>query len=142
MSRKLFTAGCVVLIVLGLGHLLGHYSLTTSPGATEGDRQLVAMMRANPQDMGLGFERSMFDLVTGFSLTFSVLPLAMGLVGFVVRRHATTAPGLLRQTAIAYAGTYGIMTGVALRYWFPAPLFFLALAFVCFTAAVATAPRA
>jgi hypothetical protein len=71
-----------------------------------------------------------------------VLPLAMGLVGLVVRRHVTSAPGLLRQVAIVYAGTYGVMTGVALRYWFPAPLFFLALAFLCFVAAVATAPRA
>ena len=33
------------------------------------------------------------------------------------------------------------MTAVAFRYWFPAPLFFLAAAFLCFVAAVATAPR-
>jgi hypothetical protein len=49
-------------------------------------------------------------------------------------------PGLLRQAAIVYAGMYGIMTAVALRYWFPAPLLFLAAAFSCFAAAVATAP--
>jgi len=142
MSRKLFTAGCVVLIALGLVHLLGHYGLVTSQGDNDAERQLLAMMRANPQDMGLGFVRSMFDLVTGFSLTFSILPLGMGLLGLVVRAHANAAPGLLRQAAIVYAGTYGVMTGVALRYWFPAPLFFLAAAFVCFVAAVATAPRA
>jgi hypothetical protein len=99
-------------------------------------------MRSNPQDLGLGFMRTMSDIVAGFSLTFSVLPLGMGLVGFVVRCHAAAAPGLLRPVAIVYAGTYAVMTGVALRYWFPAPLFFLALAFVCFVAAVATAPRA
>jgi hypothetical protein len=141
MSRKLFTAGCVVLIALGLVHLLGHYSLTTNQGQTEPERQLLAMMRANPQDMGLGMVRSMFDIVSGFSLTFSVLPLAMGLAGLVVRRHASAAPGLLRQASIVYAGSYGVMTGVALRYWFPAPLVFIAAAFVCFAAAVATAPR-
>ena len=142
MSRKQFTAGCVVLIALGLVHLLGHYGLVTSQGDNDAERQLLAMMRANPQDMGLGFVRSMFDLVTGFSLTFSILPLGMGLLGLVVRAHASAAPVLLRQAAIVYAGTYGVMTGVALRYWFPAPLFFLAAAFVCFVAAVATAPRA
>jgi hypothetical protein len=142
MSRKLFTAGCVVLIALGLVHLLGHYGLVTSQGDNDAERQLLAMMRANPQDMGLGFVRSMFDLVTGFSLTFSILPLGMGLAGLVVRGHASAAPGLLRQAAIVYAGTFGVMTGVALRYWFPAPLSFLAAAFVCFVAAVATAPRA
>jgi hypothetical protein len=142
MSRKLFTAGCAVLIALGLVHLLGHYGLITSQGDTEQERQLLAMMRGNPQDMGLGMMRTMFDLVTGFSLTFSVLPLAMGLVGLVVRRHASAAPGLLWQAAIVYAGTYGVMSGVALRHWFPAPLSFLAVAFLCFAAAVATTPRA
>jgi hypothetical protein len=141
MSRKLFTAGCVVLIALGLVHLMGHYMLTTSQGETDAERQLLAMMRANPQDMGLGMLRTMFDIVTGFSLTFSVLPFGMGLLGLVVRAHAGVAPGLLRQAAIVYAGTYGVMTGIALRYWFPAPLFFLAAAFLCFAAAVATSPR-
>jgi len=99
-------------------------------------------MRGNPQDMGLGFVRSMFDIVTGFSLTFSILPVGMGLLGLLLRRHEGRAPGLLRQASIVYAGTYGIMTGIALRYWFPAPLFMLAAASFCFAAALATAPRA
>jgi hypothetical protein len=142
MSRKLFTTGCVVLVALGLVHTLGHYMMTTNQGETDAERQLLAMMRSNPQDLGLGFMRTMSDIVAGFSLTFSVLPLGMGLVGLVIRRHAAAAPGLLRQAAIVYAGTYGVMTVVALRYWFPAPLFFLALAFACFVAAAATAPRA
>ena len=32
MSRKLFAAGCWVLIALGLVHLMGHYGLMTRPG--------------------------------------------------------------------------------------------------------------
>jgi hypothetical protein len=142
MSRKLFTAGCVVLIALGLVHLLGHYGLITSQGENEQERQLLAMMRGNPQDMGLGMMRTTFDILSGFSLYFSVSSLGLGLLGLVVRRHASAAAGLLRQMAIVYAGTYGVMTAVGLRYWFPAPLFFLAAAFLCFAAAVATAPRA
>src|SRR4026207_266813 len=91
MSRKLFTAGCVVLILTGLVHLLGHYQLVTNPGETDHDRQLLALMRANPQDMGLGMMRTMFDFLAGFSLTFAALPTGMGLAGFVVRRHAARA---------------------------------------------------
>jgi uncharacterized membrane protein YoaK (UPF0700 family) len=79
--------------------------------------------------------------VTGFSLTFSILPAGMGLLGLLVRRHEGRSPGLLRQASIVYAGIYGVMTGIALRYWFPAPLFLLAAAFLCFVAAVASAPR-
>jgi hypothetical protein len=131
----------VVLVALGLVHLLGHHMLTTSQGDTDAERQMLALMRSNPQNMGLGMMRTTFDILAGFSLYFSVSSLGLGLIGLVVRRHASAAPGLLRQTAIAYAGTYGIATAVGLRYWFPAPLFFLALAFVCFVAAVATSVR-
>jgi hypothetical protein len=92
--------------------------------------------------MGLGFVRSTFDLVAGFSLSFSILPSGMGLLGLLLKRHEGRSPGLLRQAAIVYAGLYGTMTAVAVRYWFPAPLSFLAAAFLCFVAAVATAPRA
>ena len=141
MSRKLFTAACVALIVMGLVHLLGHYQLTTAAGDTEHERQLLALMRANPQDMGLGMHRTMFDFLTGFSLTFSALPLGMGLAGFVVRRHAAGAPGLLRQTAIVYAGTWAVMVGIGLRYFFSVPLAFIATVFLLFAAATATAPR-
>jgi hypothetical protein len=138
MARKLFAAGCWVLVATGLAHVAGHYGLMNAQGDTEAERLLLSLMRGNAQDMGLGFVRSMFDIVAGFSLAFVVLPLGMGLVGLVVLRHADRAPGLLRQAAVAYAGTLGIMTAIAFRYWFPAPLFFLASAFVCFLAALAT----
>ena len=141
MSRKLFTAGCVVLILLGLVHMLGHASMQANQGETDAERQMLTLMRGERTDMGLGFVRSMSDIVNGFSLHFSVASLAMGLLGFVVRRHAAAAPGLLRQAAIVYAGTYGVLTGIGLRYWFPAPLLFLILSFLCFAGAVATAGR-
>ena len=79
MARKLFAAGCWVLIALGLVHLMGHYGLMTAQGDTEAEKQLLSLMRGNPQDMGLGFVRSMFDIVAGFSLTFSILPAGTGL---------------------------------------------------------------
>jgi hypothetical protein len=141
MTRRLFAAGCWVLVALGLVHSLGHYGLMNAQGDTEAEKQLLSLMRGNRQDMGLGFVRSMFDLLAGFSLTFVVLPIGMGLLGLVLLGHERRAPGLLRQGSIVYAGVYGVMTGIALRYWFPAPLFFLGAAFLCFAAAVATSPR-
>lgn len=141
MSRKLFTAGCVVLIALGLVHFLGHYAMVTSQGATDEERQLLSMMRGNAQDMGLGMVRSTFDILAGFSLYFSISSLGLGALGLALRRHERDGSTLLRQAAIVYAGTFGVLTGVAIRYWFPAPLAFLAAAFVCFAAAAATSPR-
>ena len=139
MSRKLFTAGCVVLILTGLVHLMGHYQLTNAVGETEHERQLFAMMRAEPQDMGFGMMRTMFHFLTGFSLTFSVLPIGMGLAGFVVRRHAATAPGLLGQMAIVYAITWGAMLGVGLVYFFSIPDAFIATVFLLFAGSALTA---
>jgi hypothetical protein len=141
VSRRFFTAGSIVLLALGLVHLLGHYSLVTGTGDNEAERQLLSAMRGYRRDMGAGFAPSTMDILSGFSLTFSVLPLGLGLLGLVLRRHAGV-PGLLRAAATVYAGTFGIMTGVAWRYWFPAPLVFLAAAFACFALALARAGRA
>lgn len=141
MSRKLFTAGCVVLILLGLVHLLGHYHLVTSAGSTEHDRQVITGMKSDPRDMGLGMKRAIFDFLAGLSLAFTVLSLGMGVAGFVVRSHAASAPGLLRQVAFAYAGTWTAMTGVGLYYLFPAPLAFIIPTALLFAAAGLTAPR-
>jgi hypothetical protein len=140
-GRRLFAAGSWVLIALGLAHLLGHYGLMTGEGENETERQLLALMRGYTSDMGLGFVRSTFDILAGFSLTFSILPAGLGLLGLVLLRHADRAPGLLRQAAIVNAGVYGVMTAMAFRYWFPLPIVFLAAAFLCFAGAVATAPR-
>ena len=92
MSRKLFATGCWVLIATGLAHSLGHYAMMSAPGDTEAEKQLLSLMRANPQDMGLGFVRSMFDIVAGFSLTFVILPAGMGLLGLLLLRHERAGP--------------------------------------------------
>jgi hypothetical protein len=142
MARRFFAAGCWVLILLGLVHLLGHYAMATSRGETEAERQMLALMRGERQDMGLGMVRSTMDILLGFSLGFSLLSAASGLFGLVVLQHERSAPGLLRQSSIAYAGIFGIFSAVGFRYWFPAPLAFLLVAFVCFVAAVAGSGRA
>jgi hypothetical protein len=140
MSRKLFTAGCVVLLLTGLVHFVGHYKLTTMTGDTEHERQMLSMMRADPQDMGLAMKRTMFDFFSGFSATFSVLSIGMGLAAFAVRGHASSAPGLLRSFALAYAITWGVMLALGLVYFFWIPDSFIAVVFVLFAASAATAP--
>jgi hypothetical protein len=141
VSTKLFTAGCIALILTGLVHLLGHVHLVTAEGSNEHERQLLSLMRSNPQDMGLGMKRTMFEILTGFSLTFSTLPLGMGVAGLVVRRQAASVPGMVRQLALVYAATWAVMVGVGLRYFFPAPLSFILAVCLLFTASAATARR-
>jgi hypothetical protein len=142
MSRRLFAAGCWVLIALGVAHLLGHYNLVTAVGETDAERQLLELMRGHKQDLGAGFVRSTMDILSGFSLAFTVLSAGFGLLGLVVLRRGGGDLRLLREAAIVGALVFGAMTGVALVYWFAIPLTFLAVAFVCFLASLFTARRA
>jgi hypothetical protein len=136
-SRRLFAAGGWVLVALGLVHLLGHYQLVTAEGADETQRQLLALMRSYERDFGAGFVRSTMELLTGFSLAFSTLTLGIGLLDLTVLRYSAGWTPLLRGVAIVNAGIFGVMTAMALRYWFVAPLLFLVLAFLCFVGALA-----
>jgi hypothetical protein len=122
-------------------HLVGHYFLVTNPGANDTERQLLDLMRGYRQDMGLGFVRSTFDILTGFSLAFSVECLGFGALGLVLGRCVPGFPPLLRAVASVLAVAFGAMTVMGVVYWFPAPLSFLVVAFACFVAAVVTAPR-
>jgi len=141
-SRRLLAAGSWALVACGLVHLLGHYMLVTSTGETEADRQLLEMMRGNARDMGLGFVRSTFDLLTGFSLAFSIECLGFGTLGLVVLRRVSGFPPLLRAVTAVLLVASGAMSVVGFVYWFPAPLSFLVVAFLCIAAALVTAPRA
>jgi hypothetical protein len=132
MAMKLFTAGAWVLILLGLVHLAGHVALQGATGENEVERQLLSLMRDTRTDFGAGFVRSMRDLMSGFSLTFSVLPIGIGVIDLIVGRRGAAVPGLVRAIAIVNAVVFGVMTGVGFAYWFLAPILFLAVASLCF----------
>jgi hypothetical protein len=141
LSRRLFATGAWVLVALGLVHLFGHYSMVNAEGADETQRKLLALMRDYRQDFGAGFVRSTMDLMAGFSLAFSILSLGIGLLNLLILRHEAGFSPLLRSAAAADAGIFGIMSAMALRYWFSVPFSFLALPFLCFGASLALTPR-
>jgi hypothetical protein len=138
--QKLFAAGCIVLVLTGLAHLLGHYSMVTARGDTDAERQMLELMRIR-HDLGAGFVRSRMDIVAGFSLGFSVFTIGLGLLGLVILRHGGATPGLLRAIVTVYAGVFGVMTAVGMRYWFLAPLAMLATALASFVGALALGAR-
>ncbi len=140
MSRRLFGAGAWVLVALGLAHLVGHYGLMNAKAADETQARLLDLMKGYQLDFGLNFMRSMFELLAGFSLVFSLYSLALGVVSLLVLKHSSGWSPLLRHVAMANAGALGIMTAVALRYWFPTPFLFVATAFLCFVTALGLSP--
>lgn len=140
VSRRLFGAGAGILVALGLVHLLGHYGLMTAQPADETHARLLELMKGYQFDFGHNFNRSTFELLAGFSLVFSLNALVLGVIDLLVLRHSSGWSPLLRHVATANAGALGIMTALALRYWFPTPFLFLAAAFLCFVTALGLAP--
>jgi hypothetical protein len=128
-GRRLFTAGAVWLVLLGLVHSL---SLIGSPQpANETERQLLDLM-SNYKFSLMGSMRSMDNLVRGFSISFMLGSLALGALDWTLRRERA---GLLKRVAVVNAVWLAAMTLVSLRYFFAVPTSFLAVALLVFTLA-------
>lgn len=76
-GRRLFKTGAAVLVVLGLVHSL---SLIQKPvAANDTERQLLDLM-ANYKLNLMGSLRGMADLMQGFSASFTVAALGLGVL--------------------------------------------------------------
>jgi len=134
-GRRLFMAGAILLIVMGLVHSL---SLVKAPvPSNDTERQLLDLM-FNYRFNLLGSMRSMQDLMTGYSIAFLLAALGLGAVDLSLRREPAE---LIKRIAIVNALWLAAMTAVSLRYFFAAPTSFLAAALILFLLAAVTLPR-
>jgi len=134
-GRRLFLAGALLLIVMGLVHSL---SLVKAPvPSNDTERQLLDLM-FNYRFNLLGSMRSMQDLMTGYSIAFLLAALGLGAVDLSLRREPAE---LIKRIAIVNALWLAAMTAVSLRYFFAAPTSFLAAALILFLLAAVTLPR-
>jgi hypothetical protein len=135
-GRRLFTAGATLLLVMGLVHSL---SLMKAPvPSNETERQLLDLM-SNYKFNLLGSQRSMQNLMTGFSIAFMLAALGLGAVDFALRRERSQ---LLKRVALINTLWLAAMTAVSLRYFFAAPTSFLIAALLIFLLATLTLPSA
>jgi hypothetical protein len=133
-GRRLFQAGGVMLVLLGLVHTL---SLIREPvPANETERQLFNLMNTYRFHL-MGSMRSMSDLLRGFSMAFTVASIGLGTLDLTVARERT---GLLKRIALVNVIWLTALVGIALRYFFAAPLSFQVVALVLFVAAWFTLP--
>jgi hypothetical protein len=129
LGRNLFTAGSVILIVLGLAHSISLFEKTVPANETE--RQLIDLM-TNYRFNLLGSMRSMDTMLRGFSVSFMLTPLALGALNFALLRERS---GLLKRVAMIDTLWLAAMTAVSLHYFFAAPTAFLVVALAVFTLA-------
>jgi len=134
-GRRLFMAGAILLIVMGLVHSL---SLVKAPvPSNDTERQLRDLMSDYKFDL-LGSMRSMQNLMTGFSVSFMLAALGLGAVDLSLCREPAE---LVKRIAIVNTLWLAVMTAVSVRYFFAAPTSFLAAALILFLLATLTLPR-
>lgn len=135
-GRRVFTAGAILLVILGLVHSL---SLIKAPvPSNDTERQLLDLMANYKFDL-MGSGRSMDNLFRGFSISFMLAALVIGLLDLVLRRERTQ---LLKRIALLNVVWLAAMTGVSLRYFFAVPTSFLVVALTVFLLGWLTLPPA
>ena len=128
-GRRLFKAGAVALLVLGLVHSLS--LIRDLAPANETERQLLGLMSSYKFNL-LGSMRSMDDLVRGFSVSFMLGALGFALFDLLLWGER---PGLLKRAALSNIIWLTEMTAVSIRYFFVIPTSFLAVSLLIFVLA-------
>lgn len=126
---RLFIAGCVVLALMGIAHLAG--SLQQPPPRDETERQLLDLMTSYRMDL-VGTQRSMMEILKGFSHSFEVAALGMALTGLMVVIGSVRDARVMRRVSIAYVVTLGFGLVISLTHWFIIPTSFIGAAMVLF----------
>jgi len=135
-GRRLFKAGGVVLVLLGLVHSLS--LIKKRVPANDAERQLLGLMSSYKLNL-MGSMRSMDNLFRGFSISFTLWAIGLGLLALLL---AGERAGLLKRVALIYTLWLAAMTAVSVRYFFPAPTSFIAAALLTFGLAWVLLPSA
>ncbi len=128
-GRRLFKAGAVALLILGLVHSLS--LIREQVPANETEKQLLGLMSGYRFNL-MGSMRSMDDLVRGFSVSFMLGALGFGFFDLLLWGER---PALLKRAALANIVWLAAMTAVSLRYFFIIPGSFLAVTLLIFVLA-------
>jgi hypothetical protein len=96
-GKGLFTAGAIVLILLGMAHSLSLFHELTPANDTE--RQLLTLMTNYRLNLAESM-RSMDNLLRGFSICFLVSAIGLGTLDLVLSRERTV---LVRRVALVNA---------------------------------------
>ena len=128
-GRRLFKAGAVMLVLLGLAHSLSLFGRPVPANDTE--KQLLVLM-ANYKFNLMGSARSMENLMYGFSVAFMLAALGFGVFDLLLSNERA---GLLKRVAGINTIWLAAMTLVSLRYFFAAPTSFLVAALLIFALA-------
>jgi hypothetical protein len=129
-GRRLFVAGAIMLLLLGVAHSLSLLETPPVP-ANDTEKQLLDLISSYKFDL-VGSIRTMKDLLRGFSISFMVGAFAVGVMDLSLRRESAR---VLKRAALVNVIWLAALTTVSLKYFFAVPTAFLAAALAIFAVA-------
>jgi hypothetical protein len=135
----IFTIGYWVAILTALFHMVGHVS-GPAPAANDTERQLLDLATDYRMLMPGGSERSLMDVLSGFSLSFAVLVGLIGGLGLIVQKRGRNDGPLMLAVSRAIAAAGVVLVVISLTHWFIIPSLMLALMTFCFLFAAVQPP--
>lgn len=133
-GRRPFKTGAAAMLLLACVHAISLFEKPTPANDTE--KQLLDLM-ANYKFNLMGSLRSMWELMRGFSVAFTLWALGLGILDLAFSNECTA---LLKRLAFLNVLWLAAITAVSLRYFFAAPTSFLVAALLIFTAALLVLP--
>lgn len=124
-QQALFRVGCWLAIATAVAHLAGVIAGRPAP-ANPTERQLFELA-AEYRFALPGAERSLFDLLDGFSLAFAVLLATVGAIGLAVAKRGRGDAQLMVAVARGLALAGVALLVISVTHWFLVPSLFLAM---------------
>jgi hypothetical protein len=132
-GRKMFSVACILILLTAAAHTAGNL-IAGSSGAAE-DKVMGAMHEYH-QNMGLGMEPSMYDILRALTFTMSITFAALGILGLMLAANKSVSRVVIRNVAWFYLIWNGAFTIMSYCYRVPPPLISGALVEITLIAAL------
>lgn len=133
-SRVLLVVAAILMLLAGVAHLWQHFA-PAPPPMDETEEELWRLVREYERNL-MGSPRTLMDLMSGFSLCFSLLLLFGGTTNLVLLRLRPRDRGLGRALVLLSTTMIAICLAISIVYFFLAPTFLLSLTLLPLLAAV------
>lgn len=133
-QRVFFGIGTWACIATAAIHMVGQLAGNPAP-QNPTEEALFKLLTTYQKDFGAGFHRTTSDFLNGFSISFSLLLLWVGVLCLVLARSRGDEPALLRTVSGVCAVLSGLLLIVSVAYFFLPPTACLAVVFLGFAGA-------
>ena len=134
-----FRLGSYAMMVTAALHTIGHFFGRPEP-TNETEETLLTLMTTYRIDFG-GMERSMMDLMRGYSLTFAAAFLFAGVMNLAVIRSQAANHSLIRTVTLIDVFYAAALLAVSMVYFIYPPMVLVGFVFLCFVISFLVAPR-